>query len=97
MVTEVGDGVWTPLNDIRSLRFTAMGLRRNMATPEEEVSTSMTLAYGRALKPYHGWAVRPLFLVSRLGFTLLRRSSIVGHESRPISLKFLPRLGRTCR
>jgi hypothetical protein len=35
-----------------------------MATPSEEVSTSMTMAYGQALKPYHGWAVRPLFLVS---------------------------------
>jgi len=73
MVTEVGDGVWTPLNDIRSLRFTAMGLRRNTATSGEEVSTSMTLAYGSALKPYHGWAVRPLFLVSQLELTLFRR------------------------
>lgn len=49
---------------VRSLRFTCMGLRRNMAHPEEEVSTSMTWAYGEALKPYHGWAVRPLFQAS---------------------------------
>ena len=38
-----------------------------MSNEREEVSTSMTWAYGQALKPYHGWAVRPLFLVSMLG------------------------------
>jgi hypothetical protein len=46
------------------LRFTSMGLRRNMTSEGEEVSTSMTWAYGETLKPYHGWAVRPIFLVS---------------------------------
>ncbi|KAK1928058.1 glycolipid transfer protein domain-containing protein [Papiliotrema laurentii] len=47
---------------LRSLRFTSMGLRRNMTSEGEEVSTSMTWAYGETLKPYHGWAVRPIFL-----------------------------------
>ncbi|GHJ85409.1 hypothetical protein NliqN6_1811 [Naganishia liquefaciens] len=46
---------------LRSLKFTSLGLRINMANEKEELSTSMTKAYDRTLKPYHGFMIRPLF------------------------------------
>lgn len=49
---------------LRSLKFTSLGLRLNMANQKEELSTSMTKAYDRTLRPYHGFMIRPLFRVS---------------------------------
>ena len=54
----------------RSLKFTSLGLRINMANEKEELSTSMTKAYDRTLKPYHGFMIRPLFKVSQVGCSL---------------------------
>lgn len=47
----------------RGLKFTSLGLRINMTNEKEELSTSMTKAYDRTLKPYHGFMIRPLFKV----------------------------------
>ncbi|KAJ9109009.1 hypothetical protein QFC21_000335 [Naganishia friedmannii] len=64
---------------LRSLKFTTLGLRLNFANPKEELSTSMTKAYDRTLRPYHGFMIRPLF---RLAMNVC-----------PYRAKFYPALG----
>ncbi|KAJ9125352.1 hypothetical protein QFC22_000312 [Naganishia vaughanmartiniae] len=64
---------------LRSLKFTTLGLRLNMADQKEELSTSMTKAYERTLRPYHGFMIRPLF---RLAMNVC-----------PYRAKFYPSLG----
>ncbi|KAI5841494.1 glycolipid transfer protein domain-containing protein [Morchella snyderi] len=45
----------------RGLSFTATGLRKSVANPTEELSTSFTSAYGVTLKQHHNFMVKPLF------------------------------------
>jgi hypothetical protein len=60
-----------------------------MASPGEEVSTSMTWAYGQALKPYHGWAVRPVFTVRHHSHLFVADLPSARHEGRTISIQLL--------
>ncbi|WEW59119.1 hypothetical protein PRK78_004588 [Emydomyces testavorans] len=46
---------------IRGLDFTAQSLRLNLSQPADELSTSFRAAYGNTLKPYHSWAIKPIF------------------------------------
>lgn len=78
---------------------------------EEEVSTSMTWAYGQTLKPYHGWAVRPIFQVGSFAFSHIVLDSCLAapidrdrfrlivacDEGCPLSIQFLPRPRRASR
>ncbi len=43
------------------LDFTAQGLRHNITSPSEELSTSFRSAYSSTLKPYHSFIVKPVF------------------------------------
>ncbi|KAK5112225.1 hypothetical protein LTR62_004386 [Meristemomyces frigidus] len=46
---------------VRGLDFTSQALRRNLSTPNEELSTSFREAYSNTLKPHHGFLIKPLF------------------------------------
>ncbi len=48
---------------LRGLKFTALGLRYNLQSPNEELSASFTKGYEGSLKKYHGMMVRPIFYV----------------------------------
>jgi hypothetical protein len=66
-----------------------------MANEKEELSTSMTKAYDRTLKPYHGFMIRPLFRVSTSGFfdrSLLIKLQLAMNVC-PYRSKFYPSLG----
>lgn len=46
---------------VRGLDFTAQALRHNVDNSTKELADSFTEAYGKTLKPHHGFAVRPIF------------------------------------
>jgi len=54
------------------LNFTAQALRRNLNTPDEELSTSFREAYSRTLKPHHSFVVKPIFSAA-MGATPYRK------------------------
>jgi len=43
------------------LDFTAQALRHNLTHPNEELSTSFREAYGKTLKQYHSFLIKPIF------------------------------------
>lgn len=45
----------------RGLDFTAQALRKNVDTPNEELSLSFREAYGKTLKQHHSFIVKPIF------------------------------------
>ncbi|KAJ3196111.1 hypothetical protein HK101_010042 [Irineochytrium annulatum] len=45
----------------RTLEFTAIGLRRSVENPAEELSVSFNAAYSATLAPFHSFVVRPVF------------------------------------
>jgi hypothetical protein len=59
-------GVANPFGVISNstLKLILIGLRQNLANPNEEISTSLTQAYEKTLKPFHPFLVRPVFYVS---------------------------------
>ena len=46
---------------LSGLDFTAQGLRHNVTSPSEELSTSFRTAYASTLKPHHSFLVKPVF------------------------------------
>lgn len=88
----------------RTLNLILLGLRRNLADPREELSTSLTKAYETTLKPHHAYLVRPVFYVSlphrhdAVGVTppLIpepTRRAQMAMKSCPYRRNFYPRLG----
>ncbi|KAI8320998.1 glycolipid transfer protein [Martensiomyces pterosporus] len=45
----------------RGLEFTALGVSRNLANANEELTVSFTEAYGKTLKQYHNFVVKGVF------------------------------------
>ncbi|KAJ1960915.1 hypothetical protein GGI12_003541 [Dipsacomyces acuminosporus] len=45
----------------RGLEFTALGVSKNLANTNEELTTSFTEAYGKTLKQYHNFVVKGVF------------------------------------
>ena len=45
----------------RGLDFTAQALRKNIETPDEDLSTSFRASYGNTLKPHHSFVIKPIF------------------------------------
>lgn len=45
----------------RGLDFTAQALRKNIDSPDEELSTSFRASYGNTLKPHHSFVIKPIF------------------------------------
>jgi hypothetical protein len=43
------------------LEFTSLAISHNMATPNDELSTSFRNAYGNTLKPHHSFLIKPVF------------------------------------
>jgi len=63
----------------RTLKLILIGLRQNLANPNEEISTSLTQAYEKTLKPFHPFLVRPVFYLAM--------------KTCPYRANFYPRLG----
>ncbi|EEH34780.1 glycolipid transferprotein HET-C2 [Paracoccidioides lutzii Pb01] len=57
---------------VRGLDFTAQALRHNISNPTDELSASFRVAYGKTLKPYHNFLIKPIFTAA-MGATPYRK------------------------
>ncbi|EEH23613.1 hypothetical protein PABG_05824 [Paracoccidioides brasiliensis Pb03] len=57
---------------VRGLDFTAQALRHNISNPADELSASFRVAYGKTLKPYHNFLIKPIFTAA-MGATPYRK------------------------
>ncbi|KAF0436934.1 glycolipid transfer protein [Gigaspora margarita] len=48
----------------RQIEFIAVGLRRSLDDPNEELAVSLTESYKKTLEPYHSIIIRPIFKIA---------------------------------
>lgn len=72
---------------LRGLKFTAMGLRYNLANPAEELSVSFTKGYEGSLKKFHGIMIRPVFAVSRAQRGRAERRGVVEEAGSGVGIR----------